>query len=36
MFLSVQISVALEIGRNYQEGMYKNYVVHNFNSDHYD
>jgi hypothetical protein len=33
MFLSVQTSVALEIGRNYQEGMHKNFIVHNFDAD---
>lgn len=33
MFLSVQTSVALEIGRNYQEGMHKNFIVHNFDVD---
>lgn len=32
MFLSVQTSVALEIGRNYQEGMHKNFIVHNFDA----
>ncbi len=30
MFLSVQTSVALEIGRIYQEGMHQNFVVHNY------
>lgn len=33
MFLSVQTSLALEIGRNYQEGMHKNFIVHNFDAD---
>jgi hypothetical protein len=32
MFLSGQTSVALEIGRNYQEGMHKNFIVHNFDA----
>jgi hypothetical protein len=32
MFLSVQTSVALEIGRNYQEGMHNNFIVHNFDA----
>jgi hypothetical protein len=33
MFLSVQTSLALEIGRNYQEGMHKNFIIHNFDAD---
>lgn len=36
MFLSVQTSLAIEIGRNYQEGMHKNFVVHNFSNNHYE
>lgn len=36
MFLSVQTSLALEIGRNYQEGMHKNYIVHNFSNGTYE
>lgn len=32
LFLSVQVSMALEIGRNYQEGTHKNWVIHNFDA----
>lgn len=32
LFLSVQSSLALEIGRNYQEGTHKPWIVHNFNA----
>lgn len=30
LFLSVQVSMALELGRNYQEGTHKDWVIHNF------
>lgn len=30
LFLSIQSSLALEIGRRYQEGTHKNWVIHNF------
>lgn len=33
LFLSVQVSLALEIGRNYQEGTHKSWVIHNFDAD---
>lgn len=33
LFLSTQVSMALEIGRNYQEGTHKNWVIHNFNAN---
>ena len=36
MFLSVQTSLALEIGRNYQDGMHKNFIIYNFNNGHYE
>lgn len=32
LFLSVQTTFALEIGRKYQEGTHKNWVIHNFNA----
>lgn len=32
LFLSVQSSLALEIGRNYQEGTHKSWVIHNYNA----
>ena len=35
MFLSVQTSLALEIGRNYQEGMHRDFIVHNFDGREY-
>lgn len=31
LFLSVQSSLAIQIGRIYQEGIHRNWVVHNFN-----
>lgn len=31
LFLSVQSSLAIQIGRRYQEGIHRNWVVHNFN-----
>jgi len=30
LFLSVQTSVALELGRKYQEGMHRTWIIHNF------
>jgi hypothetical protein len=33
LFLSVQASLAFEIGRKYQDGVHKNWIIHNFNSD---
>ncbi|WP_157674081.1 SAVED domain-containing protein [Endozoicomonas ascidiicola] len=33
LFLSVQSSFAIELGRRYQEGTQKNWVIHNFNSE---
>lgn len=30
LFLSVQTSVALDLGRKYQEGMHKDWIIHNF------
>lgn len=33
LFLSVQSSLAIEIGRRYQEGIQKNWVIHNFKGD---
>lgn len=30
LFLAIQVSLAIEIGRNYQEGMHAEWVVHNF------
>ncbi len=30
LFLSVQTSFAIELGRHFQEGMHKNWVIHNF------
>lgn len=33
LFLSVQSSLAIEIGRRYQEGTHKNWIIHNFNPD---
>lgn len=35
LFLSVQVSVALEIGRNYQEGTHKKWVIYNFDGAKY-
>jgi hypothetical protein len=32
LFLSVQSTLALEIGRNYQEGTHKSWIIHNFNA----
>lgn len=32
LFLSVQSTMALEIGRMFQEGTHKNWVIHNFNA----
>lgn len=31
LFLSVQTSFAIELGRNFQEGMHKNWIIYNFN-----
>tara|TARA_B100000446_G_scaffold188107_1_gene220426 strand:- start:38189 stop:39277 length:1089 start_codon:yes stop_codon:yes gene_type:complete len=33
LFLSVQSSLAIEIGRRYQEGTHKKWVIHNFNAN---
>jgi hypothetical protein len=33
LFLSVQSSLAIQIGRRYQEGTHRKWVVHNFNPD---
>lgn len=33
LFLSVQSSMALELGRRFQEGTHKKWVVHNFDAD---
>lgn len=30
LFLSVQTSIAIELGRHFQEGMHKNWIIHNF------
>lgn len=35
LFLSVQTSFAMELGRKYQEGMHKNWVIHNYNGKEY-
>lgn len=32
LFLSVQSSLAIEIGRNYQEGTHRDWVIHNFDA----
>ena len=32
LFLAVQSTFALELGRQYQEGTHKNWVIHNFNA----
>jgi hypothetical protein len=32
LFLSVQVTVALDIGRNYQEGTHKEWVIYNFDA----
>lgn len=32
LFLSVQSSLAIELGRNYQEGTHKNWIIHNFDA----
>jgi frataxin-like iron-binding protein CyaY len=32
LFLSVQSTLAIEIGRKFQEGMHKVWVIHNFNT----
>jgi len=32
LFLSVQTTVALALGRRYQEGMHKNWVIHNYDA----
>jgi len=32
LFLSVQSTLALDIGRKYQEGIHKNWIIHNFNA----
>ncbi|HHX8465405.1 TPA: SAVED domain-containing protein [Vibrio diabolicus] len=32
LFLSVQSSLAIAIGRRYQEGMHKNWVIHNYDA----
>lgn len=31
LFLSVQSSLAIQIGRKYQEGIHRNWIIHNFN-----
>jgi hypothetical protein len=31
LFLSVQASFAIELGRHFQEGVHKNWVIHNYN-----
>lgn len=38
LFLSVQSSLAIEIGRKFQEGIHKTWVIHNFNGKkgHYE
>lgn len=38
LFLSVQSSFAIEIGRKFQEGVHKPWVIHNFNAElgHYE
>lgn len=38
LFLSVQSSLAIEIGRKFQEGIHKTWVIHNFNGNegHYE
>lgn len=33
LFLSIQSSLAIQIGRRFQEGTHRNWVVHNFNAD---
>jgi len=33
LFLSVQSSLAIEIGRQYQEGTHRNWVIHNFDAE---
>ena len=33
LFLSVQSTLALDIGKRYQEGIHKNWVIHNFNAN---
>lgn len=32
LFLSVQSTLAIELGRNYQEGTHKNWIIHNFDA----
>ena len=32
LFLSIQSSLAIELGRCYQEGTHKNWVIHNFDA----
>ena len=32
LFLSVQSALAIEIGRKYQEGTHKNWVIHNYDA----
>lgn len=33
LFLSIQASLAIELGRCFQEGTHKNWVIHNFNAE---
>lgn len=33
LFLSIQSSLAIQIGRRFQEGTHRNWVVHNFNAE---
>lgn len=33
LFLSVQASFAIELGRHFQEGMHKNWIIHNYNGE---
>lgn len=33
LFLSVQATLALALGQRYQEGMHKNWIIHNFNAN---
>mgnify|MGYP000305088196 CR=1 FL=1 len=33
LFLSVQSSLAIQIGRRYQEGIHRNWIIHNFNPE---
>lgn len=36
LFLSVQTTLAIEIGRRYQEGIHKDWIIHNYTSGSYD